>query len=189
MASALIDTNILIYAREALQPAKRRRAIDLIDRLGARGELFLTAQALNEFSAASLRRGTPIGEVRAAVTRWTDLARVLPLEAAATTAALEAVERHHLSFWDALIWATAREANVGTVVSEDFQHGREIEGVRFESRHEVGGSMRDHLTIAVGRSGANHCALSRRLHGKLESTAIVRQADGQQPNPSLARLS
>ena len=105
----------------------------MIDRLGATGELFLSAQVLNEFSAVSLRRGTPVGDVRAAVTRWRDLANVLPLEATATGAALEAVERHHLSFWDALIWATARDAKVSVILSEDFQHGREIDGVKFEN--------------------------------------------------------
>ncbi len=30
-----------------------------------------------------------------------------------------------------LIWATARDAGVPIVLSEDFQDGREIEGVRF----------------------------------------------------------
>ena len=133
MPSSLIDTNILVYAHELGEPAKRDRAIAVIDRLGATGELFLSAQVLNEFSAVSLRRGTPVGDVRAAVTRWRDLANVLPLEPTATGAALEAVERHHLSFWDALIWATARDAKVSVILSEDFQHGREIDGVKFEN--------------------------------------------------------
>lgn len=133
MASSLVDTNILVYAREQLQPAKRGLAIELIDRLGASGELFLSAQILNEFSAVSLRRRTPVVDVLAAVTNWCDLATVLPLKASATAAALEAVEKHGLSFWDALIWATAREAKVSVVLSEDFQHGREIDGVRFEN--------------------------------------------------------
>jgi predicted nucleic acid-binding protein len=56
---------------------------------------------------------------------------VLALEGAATTAALGAVGRHRLSFWDALLWATARDAGVPVVISEDFQHGRELDGVRF----------------------------------------------------------
>jgi predicted nucleic acid-binding protein len=99
--------------------------------LGARGELVLTVQCLNEFSAASLRRGVEISEVETAVTRWYDLGEVLRLEVAATTAALGPVARHRLSFWDALIWATARDAAVPVVFSEDFQHGRELEGVRF----------------------------------------------------------
>jgi predicted nucleic acid-binding protein len=131
MARSLVDTNILIYSRDLNEPAKRTRAIEIIDQLGASGELVLSAQCLNEFSAASLRLGVPISDVRAAVELWHDLGDVLPLTGAATTAALTAVLRHKMSFWDALIWATAREADVHVVLSEDFQNGREIESVRF----------------------------------------------------------
>ena len=131
MARSLVDTNILIYSRDLDEPEKRLRAIELIDGLAAPGELVLTVQCLNEFSAASLRRGVEVSEVETAVTRWRDLGEVLRLEVAATTAALVAVAQHRLSFWDALIWATARDAAVPVVFSEDFQHGRELEGVRF----------------------------------------------------------
>lgn len=131
MARSLVDTNILIYSRDLNEPLKRARAIELIDRLGASGELVLSVQCLNEFSSVSLRRGTPIAEVRAAVSVWHDLGDVLSLTGAATTTALTAVERYRLSFWDAVIWATARDADVRVVLSEDFQHGQEIEGVRF----------------------------------------------------------
>lgn len=62
---------------------------------------------------------------------WHDLGDVLPLTGAATATALTAVEQYRLSFWDALVWATARDADVPVVLSEDFQDGREIEGVRF----------------------------------------------------------
>lgn len=43
--------------------------------------------------------------------------------------ALDGVPRHSLAFWDALIWAAARENGIGTIYSEDFQNGRTIEGV------------------------------------------------------------
>jgi predicted nucleic acid-binding protein len=43
------------------------------------------------------------------------------------------MESHGLSFWDGLIWAAAKEAGVGIVYSEDFQHGRDLEGVRWEN--------------------------------------------------------
>jgi predicted nucleic acid-binding protein len=131
MARSLVDTNVLVYSRDLNEPVKRPRAIEVIDQLHASGELVLSAQCLNEFSSTSLRRGTPISEVRIAVSRWHDLGEVLSLTGPATTAALAAVERYRLSFWDALIWATARDAGVPVVLSEDFQDGREIEGVRF----------------------------------------------------------
>jgi predicted nucleic acid-binding protein len=131
MARSLVDTNILIYARDLSETEKRQRAIDVIDGLAARRELVLSVQCLNEFSAASLRRGVAISEVQTAVLRWRDLGDVVRQDEAATTAALDAVARHRLSFWDALIWATARDAAVPIVYTEDFQHGRELEGVRF----------------------------------------------------------
>ena len=131
MARSLVDTNILVYAHDRKEAIKRPRAVELIDRLSAGGEFVLSAQCLNEFSSVVLRRGMPIADVRAAVSTWSGLAEVLPLTQAATSAGLAAVERHGLSFWDALIWAAAREAKVGVVLSEDFQHGREIEGVVF----------------------------------------------------------
>ena len=131
MARSLVDTNILIYARDRDEPEKRRRAIELIDGLAASGEFVLSVQCLNEFSATSLRRGVAVSEVQTAVAGWRDLGEVLRLEEPATAAALGAVAQHHLSFWDALIWATARDAAVPIVFSEDFQHGRELDGVRF----------------------------------------------------------
>jgi predicted nucleic acid-binding protein len=131
MARSLVDTNVLVYSRDLREPAKRTRAIEVIEQLAANGELVLSAQCLNEFSAAALRLGTPAAEVRGAVEVWRGLAEMLSLEPAATTAALDAAEQHGLSFWDALIWATARDAQVGIVLTEDFQHGREIDGVRF----------------------------------------------------------
>jgi predicted nucleic acid-binding protein len=126
-----VDTNILVYSRDLNEPVKRARAIEVIDQLGTSGELVLSAQCLNEFSSTSLRRGTAISDVRAAVARWHDLGEVLSLTGSATTAALAAVERYRLSSWDALIWAAAHDADVRVVLSEDFQDGREIEGVRF----------------------------------------------------------
>jgi predicted nucleic acid-binding protein len=131
MARSLVDTNILIYSRDLKEPEKRLRAIEVIDSLAAGNELVLSVQCLNEFSSASFRLGVTVSEVQAAIRHWRDLGEVLPLEYAATTTALDAVERHRLSFWDALIWATARDAGVPVVFSEDFQHGRELEGVRF----------------------------------------------------------
>ena len=44
--------------------------------------------------------------------------------------AIRAVRVHRLAFWDAMLWATARRAGVRFLVSEDFQDGQTIEGVR-----------------------------------------------------------
>lgn len=37
---------------------------------------------------------------------------------------------HKLAFWDAMLWATARDAGATILLSEDFQSNRLIEKVR-----------------------------------------------------------
>jgi predicted nucleic acid-binding protein len=46
-------------------------------------------------------------------------------------AAMGAVVEHGLSFWDAMIWATAEQAGCRLLISEDLQDGRVLGGVRF----------------------------------------------------------
>lgn len=45
--------------------------------------------------------------------------------------AARGVHDHKLSYWDAQIWATAKLNQIPTVLSEDFNDGRQIESVRF----------------------------------------------------------
>ena len=68
--------------------------------------------------------------VAAAVARVSAHAIVLPLTGELTVLALGPGMDAGLSFWDALVWATARANGVG-VVHEDFAHGRVVDGVRF----------------------------------------------------------
>ncbi len=44
---------------------------------------------------------------------------------------MKAVREHQLSFWDAMLWAAVLEAGVKVLVSEDFQHDRVLEDLRF----------------------------------------------------------
>ena len=56
---------------------------------------------------------------------------VLPLTGPVVLEALRRVRDHGLSYYDAQIWAIARLGQVGVVLSEDFNPGAVIEGVRF----------------------------------------------------------
>jgi predicted nucleic acid-binding protein len=42
---------------------------------------------------------------------------------------MRAVRQHGLSFWDAMLWATVRRIGARTLLSDDLQDGRAIEGV------------------------------------------------------------
>ena len=90
---------------------------------------------LNEFSAVLLRRRTEqslsVERVIQLVEQVQALGEVVPVTGSMTSAALQGVRVHGLSFWDALLWVAARDHGIRRIYSEDFQHGRDLEGVMF----------------------------------------------------------
>jgi predicted nucleic acid-binding protein len=137
LTGEMTDTNILVYSHDPTNPEKQSRALRLVEDLIARDALAISVQVLNEFYVSATRPhkppALPHDQACAIVRDLVVVARVLPLTTEVTLRALDAMPLHGLSFWDALIWAAAAENGVRTVYTEDFQHGREVEGVRFVS--------------------------------------------------------
>ncbi|MBF0147650.1 MAG: PIN domain-containing protein [Magnetococcales bacterium] len=127
------DTNILIYALDREAGRKHAIASALLDQAVAEN-CVLMLQSLGEFFRAATAKGKmPIAEASDQVRDWLALFQVQPAGISTITKALRAVQNHNLSFWDAMLWACAKEAGCAIVVSEDFQHGRLLEGVRFHN--------------------------------------------------------
>lgn len=135
MTAALVDTNVVVYAYDPAEPSKQAIAQKLLHALSSMENLVFSAQILNEFASVLLRRrgesGMMLAEIRSVVEELAGLGRVVPLTSEATFLALDVLQRHSLSFWDALIWSTAKEHGIQQIYSEDFQHGRDLEGVKF----------------------------------------------------------
>jgi len=126
------DTNILIYSAHADEGEKHRQAVALIARAVIAGRCILTLQALGEFYHATTRKlRFPPETAYGYVSRWQAAVPVQQASPEDLAAAHAAVTGHGLSFWDALIWATSRRAGVSLLLSEDFQHGRTLDGVTF----------------------------------------------------------
>jgi predicted nucleic acid-binding protein len=75
--------------------------------------------------------GARLGEVREILDEIIQSAQVVPLTPDLTHDSLTTALEHGLSFWDGLIWAAAHLNQVSTIYTEDFQHNRVVEGVRF----------------------------------------------------------
>ena len=132
--SALIDTNVVVYAYDHADTIKQQRAFDVLDYLATRGAGALSTQVLAEFFVAVTRRiATPLSAAEAFtrienyVLSWTvvEMSGLIVLEAA------RGVRDYQFSFWDAQIWATARLNQIPIVLSEDFDVASAIEGVQF----------------------------------------------------------
>lgn len=62
---------------------------------------------------------------------WLDVFPIVSAGDAALVEAIDGVAEHHLSFWDAMLWTTARQRGCSAIISENMQDGRRLGGVEF----------------------------------------------------------
>ncbi|MCS7300567.1 MAG: PIN domain-containing protein [Fimbriimonadales bacterium] len=130
----MVDTNILVYAYDLTEPDKRQIALSIVRTLAQAGQMVVSVQSLNEFYNTVTNPRKPFridhADAVAAIESIIAAATVLPLTTQVVRRALYGVERYQLAFWDALIWAAAREWNIPLLYTEDFSPGATIEGVQ-----------------------------------------------------------
>lgn len=129
-----VDTNILVYAYNADEAEKHAQASALIKDLWDQNTGVLSLQVLQEFYVTVTQKiSQPISSSEARVIIEDHLAVWEIIEPTASTlmVALEAQTNYQLHFWDAMIFAAAKEARAKVIYTEDLQHGRKIEGVQF----------------------------------------------------------
>lgn len=124
MSGVFFDSNVLLYTLAADDP----RAAIAAALLGRGG--IVSVQVLNEFAnVASRKLKLSWAEVSEALALLRILcAPPLPLTVATHEAALAVAARYRFSFYDALIVASALEADCTTLFSEDMQDGQVIDG-------------------------------------------------------------
>jgi predicted nucleic acid-binding protein len=124
-----LDTNLLVYAVDRDAGDRHGRAAELVLR-AAEADCVLPLQVLGEFFHATTRKGLlPATRAAAFVRDWLDVFDVAAADDAVLVQAMDAVAEHQLSFWDAMLWATARAAGCTALLSEDMQDGRRLGGV------------------------------------------------------------
>jgi len=126
-----LDTNILVYAVDVDIGDKHAIALDIVERaFDADG--VLTLQCLGEFFHVATRKGRLDAKSAAIlVKRFCAVFPVVDANVTTLDQAMDGVSRHGLAFWDAMLWATARDAGCRLILSEDFQDGQTLEGVTF----------------------------------------------------------
>ncbi len=126
-----VDTNVLVYARDANFPDKQARAEEWLRSLYVSRRGRLSVQVLQEYYTTvtrKLRPGLSRSEARDDVRdlcSWEPLAMTSEL----LSSAWQVEEDHGLSWWDSLIVAAALHLGCDTLLTEDLAHGHNYGGV------------------------------------------------------------
>jgi predicted nucleic acid-binding protein len=127
---------IFVYTFDAQAPAKAKKAAGLIRRAADTGDGIVSYQIVQEFFNVALRRfSQPMTAAEAEQYLVTVFRPLLAVHSspAIYIEALRISSKHRLAWYDSLVVAGALEGHCKILYSEDFQDGREIEGLQIEN--------------------------------------------------------
>ena len=124
------DTNIFVYSVDQSDPRKQS-IVEQIMRVADPQSTVVALQVIGEFQNA-LRRRLKMPPWAAAQAARNVLAKFgsFPYDQPAVESALAQSAAGRLSYWDALLVATAAEAGCTTILTEDLADGSRLLGVR-----------------------------------------------------------
>ena len=120
-----VDTNIWLYAFIEADAQKSARARELLPEI----QPIISSQVINEVSVNLLRKAHFAEEqVQQLIESFFAKYTVIEADKAIFLAASNLRQRYSFSYWDSLIIASALQANVEILYSEDMQHGLKVNG-------------------------------------------------------------
>jgi predicted nucleic acid-binding protein len=139
IAICFVDTNVLVYARDAQDREKQQRAHEWLTHLWEAGAGRVSTQVLSEYFVTVTQKLEPgLARERA----WQDVVDLMawmpgPIDVRVLEAAWQIHHQASLSWWDALIVASAETQGCDYVITEDMQHDRELGSLRIISPFRV----------------------------------------------------
>ena len=130
MPRTFFDTNILVYAEDASEPVKQRKAIELFEDHRRSGTGVVSLQVLQEYFVTVTRKQKLDPQVARRKVELLSRFDVAEPGLNDILAAIDLHRLHGLSYWDALVVQMAKRSGCRIILSEDMQSGRAIEGVK-----------------------------------------------------------
>lgn len=122
--NAFFDTNVIVYAYDAMAGVKQMRAISLIEQHARERSFFVSTQVLQESYVNLVRKRFLEPALALRVIESISTGRVVPADAASALRGLQLSQRYQLSPWDGLIVQAALDAGCTNLFSEDMQAGQ-----------------------------------------------------------------
>ena len=127
-----VDTNVLVYSRDASEPRKQKQAMAWMAKLWEAQTGRLSFQVLQEFYATVTEKLQPGLEPQSArddvisLFSW----RPIPVDARVVKGAWLIQDRYKFSWWDALIISAAQVGHCRYLLTEDLQENQELGKVK-----------------------------------------------------------
>ncbi|MEZ5451998.1 MAG: PIN domain-containing protein [Thiothrix sp.] len=127
-ARVFVDTNILVYSRDASEAEKQAVALQWLAVLWQQHSGRISFQTLNEFYVTVTQRLKPglTREEAQADIRNLLLWNPITVDNTVMENAWLIQESHRFSWWDSLILSAAQIQDCAFVLSEDLQHGQQV---------------------------------------------------------------
>jgi predicted nucleic acid-binding protein len=127
---SFFDTNVLVYADDAANTVKQRKALDLIAEHRRQQTGVVSLQILQEYFVAAKRKfNLDSGLIRQKIEVYARF-HVAEPKVADILAAIDFHRLHQVSYWDALVLRMAKQSGCAVLLTEDLNHGQTIDGVR-----------------------------------------------------------
>ena len=130
MSKVFIDTNILVYAMDALDPARQKRCRELLSRLNADIRGVISTQVMQEFYVTATRKLEADPLVVKQLLNAFERFETVVITPEMIKEAIDCSILNRLSPWDALIVVAAESACCEKIWTEDLKEGQIIRGVR-----------------------------------------------------------
>jgi predicted nucleic acid-binding protein len=130
-AKIFVDTNVLVYVRDANEPEKQKQALEWMIHFWNSKTGRLSFQVLQEFYVTvteKLKPGMKIRDARndvSALLAWNPI----PVEAPVVEGAWLIQDQYRLSWWDALIVSAAQIADCQYLLTENLQKGQKFDNL------------------------------------------------------------
>lgn len=129
MTKAFIDTNVLIYANDARDKVKQKRALGVVAEHMRLGTGVISTQVLQEYAHVALNK---LHQRQDVILRQLVLLEELEVVQQSPVLIRRSVEikaSYQIGFWDACIISAAEYAKCNIILSEDLNSGQFYSGI------------------------------------------------------------
>lgn len=134
MSKSFIDTNILVYAVDQNDGQRRKICRQILKKLATpEDQGVVSTQVLQEFFVACTKKLGVDSIVAKGILSSFENFEVVLVDPPLIKEAVDCHILNQISFWDALIVVSAKNAQCERLLTEDLNHGQVISGVRIEN--------------------------------------------------------